>query len=253
LRNFTPFAAAAATGGANVFINAGFGLTAVVRAFEGTGRFKTISRPTIFTTNNKKAIIASGAEIPVPVNTITGGNLGTGLAQQSNIQFKKIALQLEVVPLINSEKEVTLDILQKLDNVEGTTRIDNNEIPNVSTRYIRTTVSAPNRSTILLGGLIIDRDRRSEGGIPVLSKIPVLGGLFRNTNKTKERTELIVLMCPEVALTKLDLMRLRQSKEQRTHFGPELDEGACPDCPPEPDGKEVQVLTEPDLPPSGYK
>ncbi len=103
----------------------------------------------VFTTNNKKAIIASGTEIPVPVNTIQsatgGGIINTGLAQQSNIQFKKVALQLEVVPLINSEKEVSLDILQKIDSLAGSTTVDGNAIPNIATRYIRTTVSVAER------------------------------------------------------------------------------------------------------------
>jgi general secretion pathway protein D len=140
--------ARAATGGTNVYLAAGDTLRAIVRLLDSTGRFRTISRPTVFTSNNKKAIIASGTEIPVPVNTIssavgTSAIVNTGLAQQTNIQFKKVALQLEVVPLINSEKEVSLDILQKLDSLAGTTRIDNNLIPNIATRYIRTNVSAP--------------------------------------------------------------------------------------------------------------
>jgi type II secretory pathway component GspD/PulD (secretin) len=246
---FTQLATAAA-GGANAYLAAGYSLASVVHALDTSGRFRTISRPTIFTTNNKKAIIASGTEIPVPVNTIQsavgGGIINTGLAQQSNIQFKKVALQLEVVPLINSEKEVTLDILQKLDNVEGTTRVDNNEIPNIATRYIRTTVSAPNGATIILGGLIQDRKERSQNGIPILSRLPVIGGLFRNTIKLKERRELIILMRPEVTLTKLDMYRLRQKTSDRTHLGPELEEDDCPDCPPKGDGKQ---LPPPDLPP----
>ena len=106
---------------------------AIVKMLHSTGNFKVLSRPTVFTTNNKKAIIASGQEIPVPVNTIAGGING-GLAQQSNIQYKKIALQLEVVPLINSEKEVTLEILQKLDSVAGFTQLENNNIPTIATK-----------------------------------------------------------------------------------------------------------------------
>src|SRR5205807_886074 len=205
LLNFTQIASVA-TSGANIYLAANNTLAALVKALVDSGNFKVLSRPTVFTTNNKKAIIASGQEIPVPVNTISnatgGGIINTGLAQQSNIQFKKIALQLEVVPLINSEKEVTLDILQKLDSISGTTHIDNNDIPTIATKYIKTTVSAPNCSTIVLGGLIQDEKRRSETGIPILSKIPVVGGLFRTTAKTKTRRELIVLMRPEVALTK---------------------------------------------------
>jgi general secretion pathway protein D len=236
-------------GQATAYVAAGNTLAAIVKALDSTGRFKTISRPTVFTSNNKKAIIASGTEVPVPTNTISsstgGGIINTGLAQQTNIEFKKIALQLEVVPLINSEKEVSLDILQKLDSIAGTTRIDGNDIPNIATRYIRTTVSAPNQSTIVLGGLIQDEKRRNRTGFPILDRIPVLGALFSDTSKTKMRTELIVLMRPEVTLTKLDLYRTREKTEGRTHFGTELEQDDCPDCPPLIDGKQLPA---PDLP-----
>jgi type II secretory pathway component GspD/PulD (secretin) len=255
LGDFTQAVSAVATGGTSVFINAGFGLTSIVRALDQTGRFKTISRPTVFTSNNKKAIIASGAEIPVPVSTISSGTGGVvgGLAQQSNIQFKKVALQLEVVPLINSEKEVTLDILQKIDSLSGdVTSVDGNEIPTISTRYIKTTVSAPNCSTIILGGLILENNRKSKSGIPILGRLPLVGGLFRNTSSLKDRQELVILMRPEVTLTQLDLKRLRKKHEERTHFDPAIDQDDCPDCPPGVDGKE---LTAPDLPalPESYK
>ena len=155
-----------------------------------------------------------------------------------------MALQLEVVPLINSENEVSLDILQKIDNVSGTTNVSGNAIPNIATRYIRTNVSAKNGSTIVLGGLITDDKEDDRAGIPILSHLPVVGPLFRNTVKNKTRTELIILMQPEVTLTKLDLYRLRHKTEERTHFGPELDQDDCPDCPVS-DGKQ---LPPPDLP-----
>jgi type II secretory pathway component GspD/PulD (secretin) len=254
LRPFSGLAAAAATGGMSAFLSTGFNLTTIVRALDSTGRFKTISRPTVFTSNNKKAIIASGTEVPVPVSTIStnngGGIVGGGIAQQSNIQFKKVALQLEVVPLINSEKEVTLDILQKLDEIAERVQIDNNFIPTISTRYIKTTVTAPNCATLILGGLVTDRNTRAQNGIPLLSRIPVIGGIFRNTEKRKAREELVILMRPEVSLSKTDLQRLRQKTEEKTHFGPELDQDDCPDCPPGVimnDGKQMR-LPAPDLP-----
>ena len=235
--------------GTNVYVQIADGLSAIVHALDSTGNFKVISRPMLLTTNNKKAIIASGKEIPVPVSTIsnttTGGIINTGLAQQSNIEFKKVALQLEVVPLINSEKEVSLDILQKIDSVSGSTIVSGNSIPNIATRYIRTTVSAQNGSTIVLGGLITDDKEDDRAGIPILSHLPIVGPLFRNTVKNKNRTELIILMQPEVSLTKLDMYRLRQKNQDRTHFGPELEQDDCPDCPPLNDGKQ---LPPPDLP-----
>jgi type II secretory pathway component GspD/PulD (secretin) len=204
----------------------------------------------VFTSNNKKAIIASGTEIPVPVSTLTNAS-STGInnnvaAVASNIQFKKVALQLEVVPLINSEKEVSLDILQKLDSLAGNTVVDGNSIPNIATRYIRTTVSAPNGATIVLGGLITDNKQKNINGIPILDRIPLIGPLFRNTTNSHTRTELIILMRPEVTLTKLDLYRLRRKSEDKTHFGPEIDQNDCVDCPPRV-GEDKQ-LTVPEVP-----
>ena len=251
LVSFTQLATNAASG-ANVYLAAGNALAAVVHVLESTGRFRVINRPVVFTSNNKKAIIASGTEIPVPVstlsslvnanNTVTGTNVG----QQSNIEFKRVALQLEVVPLINSQREVSLDILQKLDSLAGSTNVNGNLIPNIATRYVRTTVSAPNGATIVLGGLITDSKQKNVKGLPILDRIPYVGALFRSTTSTNMRSELIILMCPEVTMTNLELHKLREKIEDHTHFGPELDQGYCPDCPPK--ATEEKQLPPPDLP-----
>ena len=244
-------------GGTNVYIAAGNYLATIVHALESTGKFKVISRPMVFTSNNKKAIIASGQEVPIPVNTLTNvvnqvtANSGTA-AVASNIEYKKVALQLEVVPLINSEKEVSLDILQKIDSLVagGNVSIGGNSVPTIATRYIRTNVTAANGSTIVLGGLIQDNTQKTYAGIPLLDKIPYLGAAFRSTVYNRARTELIVLMCPEVTLTNLDLLRFREKTEDHTHFGPEVDQGYCPDCPPSAiEGKQLdKQLPPPDLP-----
>jgi general secretion pathway protein D len=240
--------------GANLYVAAGDAFAAIVHVLESTGKFKIISRPTIFTSNNKKAIIASGQEVPVPVSTLSNVNtvnVNNTAAVQSSIEYKKVVLQLEVVPLINSEKEVSLDILQKLDSLvpNGNVNISGNSVPTIDTKYIRTNVSAQNGSTIILGGLIEDQKTRNYQGIPYLSRIPLIGAAFRSTASTKRRSELIVLMCPQVTLTKLDQYRLRQKWEDtNTHFGPELDQGECTDCPPKTDRGKQLALPPPDIP-----
>jgi general secretion pathway protein D len=238
--------------GTNVYVAAGNYLAAIVHLLESTNRFRVMSRPTVFTSNNKKAIIASGQEVPVPVNTLT--NVGTNVvgtaAVQASIEYKKVVLQLEVVPLINSEKEVSLDILQKIDSIvpNGNVVISGNSVPTIDTRYIRTNVSAGNGSTIILGGLIEDQKQKNYTGIPYLARIPLIGAAFRGTATSKQRRELIILMCPQVTLTKLDQYRLRQRWENtNTHFGPELDQAECPDCPKAEGGKQL-ALPPPDLP-----
>ena len=250
LINFSQIIQNVATG-TNLYVAAGNYLAAIVHLLEQTSRFRILSRPTVFTSNNKKAIIASGQEIPIPTNTLTNVVSSNVVANQaavsSNIEYKKVALQLEVVPLINSEKEVSLDILQKLDSLGENKIISGNVIPTINTRYVRTNVSAPNGSTIVLGGLIEDNKNRSATGIPVLSRIPYLGALFRSTTSDKTRQELIILMRPEVTLTKLDAYRLRQKNEDRTHFGPELEQDDCPECPKVEAGKQL-TLPPPDIP-----
>jgi type II secretion system protein D len=239
--------------GTNIYVAAGDAFAAIVHLLEATGRFKVMSRPTVFTSNNKKAIIASGREVPVPVNTLsnvnTGGIVNNTAAVQSSIEYKKVVLQLEVVPLINSEKEVSLDILQKLDSLVpgGDVDIGGNQVPTIDTKYIRTNVSAPNGSTIILGGLIEDQKEKSYTGMPYLSRIPIIGAAFRSTRSSKLRRELIILMCPQVTLTKLDAYRLRQKWEDTTHFGPELDQGECTDCP-KTGGEKQLPLPPPDIP-----
>jgi general secretion pathway protein D len=240
--------------GTNIYVAAGNAFAAIVHLLESTSRFKVLSRPTVFTSNNKKAIIASGQEVPVPVNTLTNTNVGgivnNQAAVSASIEYKKVVLQLEVVPLINSEKEVSLDILQKIDSIVpgGGQLISGNVVPTIDTKYIRTNVAAPNGSTIILGGLIQDQKQKQYQGFPYLARIPLIGAAFRGTSTNKQRQELIILMCPQVTLTKLDLYRLRQKWENNnTHFGPELDQAECPDCPKVETGKQIN-LPPPDLP-----
>jgi general secretion pathway protein D len=238
--------------GTNIYLAAGDAFAAIVHLLESSGRFRVMSRPTVFTSNNKKAIIASGREVPVPVNTLSNVNtvnVNNTAAVSSSIEYKKVVLQLEVVPLINSEKEVSLDILQKLDSIVpgGNVDISGNSVPTIDTKYIRTNVSAPNGSTIILGGLIEDEKNKQYTGFPYLSRIPLIGAVFRSTASNRARRELIILMCPQVTLTKLDAYRLRQRWEGTTHFGADLDQNECPDCPKTREGKQL-TLPPPDIP-----
>jgi type II secretion system protein D len=238
--------------GTNIYVAAGNAFAAIVHLLESTNKFKILSRPTVFTSNNKKAIIASGQEVPVPVSTLSNvNNISNNTASvQSSIEYKKVVLQLEVVPLINSEKQVSLDILQKIDSLvpNGNVNISGNSVPTIDTKYLRTNVSAANGATIILGGLIQEQKQKQYSGIPYISRIPLIGAAFRGTATSKQRQELIILMCPQVTLTKLESYKLRQRWENTyTHFGAELDQNECPDCPKTQDGKQL-ALPPPDIP-----
>ena len=225
--------AAAGASGLTGYFTAGNSLTAVVTALQNTNRFTVVNRPSVFTKNNKKAIIASGQEIAVPQNiqsSINSTNVGNaGVVTNSSVQYKNVTLQLEVVPLINSDKEVSLDILQRNNEVSGSTRIDNNDIPTIATRYVRTSVTVPNNATLVLGGLIKSSVNNAKTGIPILSSIPLLGALFSTTTKEKVRTELVILIRPEVTWAPPDAIDLREREMEYLNIPPDLESTLFPD------------------------
>lgn len=169
-----------------------------VSAMQSTNRFKVISRPVIYTANNKKAVISSGQQVPIPESSLTSslavGSQGTSIA--SNIEYKDVVLKLEVIPLINSRNEVTLTIAQQNDNVQETTQISDNQVPVIGTQELTTTVTVPNRHTIVLGGLITEEEREIKTGLPLLCDIPGLSYLFGSKSKEVIRRELIIMIQP---------------------------------------------------------
>jgi type II secretion system protein D len=183
------------------FVAAGDSLSALVTALESTQKFRVTSRPSLFTSNNKKATISSGEEIAVATSVQSGlsGTTTGGLVTNSNVQFKPIELSLEVIPLINSDKEVYLDIIQKVQEQTGETKVDTNTYPKISTRALQTSVMVPNEGTLVLGGLIKATKNKTITGIPVLSHMPLLGPLFRSTKVNNNRTELVILIRPSVS------------------------------------------------------
>jgi type II secretory pathway component GspD/PulD (secretin) len=213
------------------YFSAGNSLTAVVTALQNSNRFRVVSRPSVFTRNNKKAIIASGEEIAVPTNIQSSLNPvanTSGIVSNSSVEFKTVTLQLEVVPLINSDREVSLDILQKEDEVSGSTQIDNNAIPTIATRYVKTSVTVPNQATLVLGGLIKVSNNHTHSGVPWLSNIPVLGYLFSNTTKEKIRQELVILIRPEVSWAPPEDEQLRQRAQEFFNLPPDLESSVYP-------------------------
>lgn len=171
-------------------------IDAYVRAFEETRNFKVISRPSVFTSNNKKAVIVSGRRVPVPTQTIT--NVSNPENTNTSISFEEVVLKLEVIPLINADNEVTLKIAQQNDSIVDTQKIDNNEIPVIGTQEVTTTIKVANNNTVILGGLIEDTAKRTETGVPILKDIPLLGYLFKSTGVERPRTELVVMIQPRV-------------------------------------------------------
>ena len=192
-----------ALGGLTVYGTVAKGVMTYAQFLETTGRFRVLSRPCVYTSNNKKASIFSGQNVPIPgvttYNPSTTGGVVTNSSLTSSVQYQPVVLKLEVIPLINSGNEVNLVIAQHNDKVGTYQNIGGNSVPSIETQELTTTVRVPNGSTIVLGGLITDDKMSDDAGIPLLDKIPVLGPLLGgHTNKTRTRSELVVMIQPVV-------------------------------------------------------
>jgi len=224
--------------GLNLYGAIGTTLDAYVRALETTDRFKIISRPSVYTTNNKLAVIASGSQVPVPSST-TSGYTGSSsqLATTSSIAYEDVLLQLDIIPLINANHDVTLQIRQTNNSLGNNVDISGNEVPTINTQEINTEVTVPNKSTVVIGGLINDQTTRDTSGVPILSDIPLLKYLFSDTTKSKERDELIIMIQPSVVETDADQVAVNEEEKQRTILGREAVEAATGEmesAPPPP-------------------
>jgi general secretion pathway protein D len=205
-------------------------LDAYVRALATTNRFKVIDRPSVYTTNNKLAVIASGSQVPVP-SSITSGFTGSGtstsdLATTASVQYENVLLQLDIIPLINADRQVTLKIRQTNNSLGSENTISGNQVPTILTQEINTEVTVPDKSTVVIGGLISDTVTRDTSGVPFLSDIPGLGYLFKDTKKSKERDELIIMIQPTVIANDADQLAVNEAEKQRTILGREA-EGAA--------------------------
>jgi type II secretory pathway component GspD/PulD (secretin) len=224
-------------------------LDAYVRALETTNRFKVISRPSVYTTNNHLAVIASGSQIPVPGTTVSGLNNNNALTSSSTTTYISVLLDLEIIPLINANHEVTLQIRQT-NNSEGSSQeISGNAVPSILTQEINTNVTVPNKSTIVIGGLISDNETRTTAGVPWLSDIPLLGYHFKDTNKSKERDELIIMIQPTVVETDADQVASNETEKQRTILGREALEAATGSADSTPAGEQGRADAKPVGPP----
>lgn len=210
----TPFGP---TSGLNFYGQIGQSLDVIVTALQETKRFKVLSRPVVYTQNGKRAEITSGQEVPYPNSSVTDTTNPNSI--RSTVDFKEVVLKLEVLPTINEDNEVTLDIVQVNDRIVGSQVVDQNEIPIIGKQELNTTVSVGNRSTIILGGLISESKDTEDAGIPFLKDLPIVGYAAKNTAVAKKRSELMIFIQPIVVRNDQDAAFASYDEDVRTEIG----------------------------------
>lgn len=189
----------ALSGGLTYFGSIGDTWDIAVQAAESDNNANIIQRPRIQTSQAKPAQFFVGQTVPYVNNTYnnaySGGYGGSSYSQLS------VGVELDVTPFINPDGLVVMDIQQEIDEISGYTQIDQNNVPNTIKRTLSSEIAVRNRDTVILGGFVRSDKSHVTSGVPILKDVPLLGWLFRKTDSSKDRTELIVLMRPTVLKT----------------------------------------------------
>lgn len=167
-------------------------LDAKLTALETKGTGKIVSSPKILTLDNKKATIKQGVEIPY--QTVDDGDV--------DVEFKKVELKLEVTPHVTADDRIALQVLIDKNDVGSIT----DGVPGLNTKGVETELIMNDGETIVIGGIIKSNKTFAESGFPILSRIPVLGWLFKNRTRTEEKQELLVFLTPRVV--KMDDLKI---------------------------------------------
>jgi general secretion pathway protein D len=162
------------------------------------------------TSDNKEAEIFVGENIPL----ITQSNLtSTGLAQQS-IERKDTGIILRITPQITEGDYLKLDIYQEISAVKPNKGQATDLV--TTKRSAKTSVVVKDKDTVVIGGLIADRDTTTVNKIPILGDIPLLGWLFKTKSARREKTNLMILLTPRIIKSVQDMAKV--SEQQRTRF-----------------------------------
>lgn len=187
-------------------------VTAMMKALDTNGLVNILSTPNILTTDNKEAEINVGENVPFKGSTTSLA--GSSSATYESIERKDIGINLKIKPQISEGDYIRMDIYQEISAVKN----DKGQAVDLVTtkRSAKTSVVVKDNETIVIGGLIQDTEDTNVQKVPLLGDIPGLGWLFKTSTKTRKKTNLMILLTPQVVKDARDMTTI--TGEQREKF-----------------------------------
>lgn len=173
------------------FFSREHGVGGVVRALEETGHFQSLAEPNLIAYNGQEASFLAGGEFPIPVVQ--------GLANSVTVVFKEFGVRLSFTPTIAGDV-IRLKVrpeVSALDFNNGIT-LEGFRIPALTTRRAETVVELRDGQSFAIAGLLNNITQHDDAAVPILSKIPIVGNLFKSKSSQADRTELLVLITPQL-------------------------------------------------------
>jgi general secretion pathway protein D len=185
-------------------INKGLALGAAIDFLQKNGASNTVSEPSLLCVNNQESSIYVGKTQSFQSGQVDSGATGT----TSSFKREDIGLTLQVKPRISDNAKVTLDVEAKLENVTGQ---DANGQPITTKQTVKTQIISNHGESVVIGGLIKQFENNDESKVPLLGDIPVLGELFKHTDRTKDNDHLLVLLTPYIVTSSEKLSELQEN------------------------------------------
>ena len=171
-------------------IGSSFNVDLALSALESENRGEIISSPRVITANAKEAKIEQGVEIPYLEAASSGA---------ATVEFKEAVLGLTVTPQITPDERVIMDLYVTQDTQGATINVQGGgSVPSINTRSLTTQVLVDDGETVVLGGIYEQEDRDVQDRVPILSEIPLLGVLFRGSERTRDKRELLLFVTPKI-------------------------------------------------------
>jgi general secretion pathway protein D len=185
----------------------------VINALRTITDVKVLSSPSVVVLDNQEATLLVGDQVPVETGSanVLAATSTSSTTVVNSINYINTGVILRVLPRVNINGNVTLDVEQEVSGVVGPTSSSQpNLTPTVSQRQIKSAVAVASGQTVLLGGLISETLSRSRNGIPVLEELPGLGELFSTNDRSKQRTEIIVFIEPQIIRNSVDAAKVAE-------------------------------------------
>jgi general secretion pathway protein D len=180
----------------------------ILDALRAVSDVKVLSAPSVVVLDNQVATLQVGDQIPVTTQSATSV-IAPGAPIVNNVDYRNTGVILRVVPRINVNGNVLLDIEQEISNVAANANA-NTLTPTVSQRKVKSSIAVATGQTVLLAGLISERQERGRTGIPVLEQLDWLGDAFSHQNNSTQRTELIIFIRPQIIRDGVDARRVAE-------------------------------------------
>ena len=178
----------------------------------GESNLKILSNIPLWAQNNLEASVSVVENIPILKSSVEGSGSDRDYIQ--NIERLDVGIKLKLTPHVNPDREIQLDLNPSIESVVEESSEALKYTPTIAKREVKTTVTIPDRTTVVLSGLIREDTSKIVTKVPLLGDIPFLGALFRSTSDAKKRTNLLIFVTPRIVT---DMKLAEQEKARLEH------------------------------------